>query len=71
MKNPANASHFQSAMTQPGHEPGMTVVARGVEEQARIDAPEETGIDAIPGYIHVHPMPEETFSDWFQHRRSP
>ena len=56
---------------QPGREPGMTVVAEGVEEQKRIDVLLEAGVDAIQGYIPVHPMSEELFSDWFQHRRPP
>ncbi len=59
------------AMTQLGRELGMTVVAEGVEEQAQIDALMEAGVDAIQGYIHARPMPEEALLDWFQQRKAP
>lgn len=59
------------AMTQLGRELGMTVVAEGVEEQAQTDALREAGVDAIQGYIHARPMPEEALLDWFQQRKAP
>jgi len=58
------------AMTQLGRELGMTVVAEGVEEQAQLDALREAGVDAIQGYIHARPMPEEALLNWFQQRSS-
>jgi EAL domain-containing protein (putative c-di-GMP-specific phosphodiesterase class I) len=59
------------AMTQLGRELGMTVVAEGVEEQAQLDSLREAGVDAIQGYIHARPMPEEALLHWFQQRKAP
>jgi diguanylate cyclase (GGDEF)-like protein len=56
------------AMTQLGRELGMTVVAEGVEEKSQLDALREAGVDAIQGYIHARPMPEEALLKWFQQR---
>ncbi|MCF8150072.1 MAG: bifunctional diguanylate cyclase/phosphodiesterase [Sulfuritalea sp.] len=56
------------AMTQLGRELGMTVVAEGVEEQAQLDALREAGVDAIQGYIHARPMPEDALLEWFRKR---
>ena len=58
------------AMTQLGRELGMIVVAEGVEDRAQLDALREAGVDAIQGYIHAHPMPEEALLDWFQQRNA-
>lgn len=59
------------AMTQLGRELGMTVVAEGVEEQQQLDALREAGVDAIQGFIHARPMPEEALLNWLQQRRAP
>jgi diguanylate cyclase (GGDEF)-like protein len=59
------------AMTLLGRELGMTVVAEGVEEQEQIDSLRDAGVDAIQGYIHARPMPEEALLNWFQERKAP
>jgi diguanylate cyclase (GGDEF)-like protein len=59
------------AMAQLGRELGMTVVAEGVEEQDQIEALRDAGVDAIQGYIHARPMPEEALLNWFQQRNPP
>ena len=59
------------AMSQLGRELGMTVVAEGVEEQDQIEALRDAGVDAIQGYIHARPMPEEALLNWFQQRTPP
>ena len=56
------------AMTQLGHELGMTVVAEGCEKQTEIDALLEVGVDAIQGFFHARPMPEENLLAWLQKR---
>ncbi len=59
------------AMAQLGRELGMTVVAEGIEEQEQLDSLREAGVDAIQGYFHARPMPEETLLQWLQTRRTP
>lgn len=58
------------AMTMLGKELGMTVVAEGIEEQEQLDSLREAGVDAIQGYFHARPMPEEALLQWLQHRRT-
>jgi len=57
-----------SAMTQLGHELGMTVVAEGCERQEEIDILLEAGVDAIQGFFYARPMPEEALLKWLQAR---
>ena len=56
------------AMTQLGHELGMTVVAEGCERQVEIDALLAVGVDAIQGFFYARPMPEEELLAWLQKR---
>jgi diguanylate cyclase (GGDEF)-like protein len=56
------------AMTQLGHELGMTIVAEGCETKEQIDALLDAGVDAIQGYFYAKPMPEETLLPWLQNR---
>lgn len=56
------------AMTQLGHELGMTVVAEGCERKEEIDALLEVGVDAIQGFFYARPMPEESLLPWLQTR---
>lgn len=56
------------AMTQLGHELGMTIVAEGCERQEEIDALLDVGVDAIQGYFYAKPMPEEQLLPWLQRR---
>lgn len=56
------------AMTQLGHELGMTIVAEGCETQEQIDALLDAGVDAIQGFFYARPMPEETLIPWLQSR---
>jgi len=58
------------AMTQLGHELGMTVVAEGCERQEEIDALFDVGVDAIQGFFYARPMPEETLIPWLQKRNT-
>ncbi len=58
------------AMAQLGRELGMTVVAEGVEETGQLEALREAGVEAIQGYIHARPMPEEALLDWLRRRRA-
>ena len=58
------------AMAQLGRELGMTVVAEGIEEQEQLDSLREAGVDAIQGYFHARPMPEEELLQWLQIRRT-
>lgn len=58
------------AMTQLGHELGMTVVAEGCERQEEIDALLEVGVDAIQGFFYARPMPQESLFSWLQTRSS-
>lgn len=56
------------AMTQLGHELGMTVVAEGCERQEEIDALLDAGVDAIQGYFYAKPMQEDLLLPWLQTR---
>jgi len=56
------------AMTQLGHELGMTVVAEGCERQEEIDALLDAGVDAIQGFFYARPMPEDKLLPWLQAR---
>lgn len=56
------------AMTQLGHELGMSIVAEGCENQAQVDALFDAGVDAIQGFFYARPMPEELFLPWLQTR---
>jgi diguanylate cyclase (GGDEF)-like protein len=56
------------AMTQLGHELGMTIVAEGCETKEQIDALLDAGVDAIQGFFYARPMPEETLLPWLQSR---
>jgi diguanylate cyclase (GGDEF)-like protein len=56
------------AMTQLGHELGMTVVAEGCERKEEIDALLEVGVDAIQGFYYARPMPGESLLPWLQTR---
>lgn len=58
------------AMTQLGHELGMTVVAEGCERQEEIDALLDAGVDAIQGFFYARPMPEGNLLPWLQARNS-
>ena len=52
------------AVTQLGHELGMTIVAEGCENQQQIDVLLEAGVDAIQGFFHARPMPEAALLPW-------
>lgn len=56
------------AMTQLGHELGMTVVAEGCERKEEIDALLEVGVDAIQGFYFARPMPGDSLLPWLQTR---
>jgi diguanylate cyclase (GGDEF)-like protein len=56
------------AMTQLGHELGMTIVAEGCERQEEIDALLDVGVDAIQGFFYARPMPEEDLLTWLKTR---
>ena len=58
------------AMTQLGHELGMTVVAEGCETQEEIDAVFGVGVDANQGFFYARPMPEEELLPWLQKRNT-
>jgi diguanylate cyclase (GGDEF)-like protein len=58
------------AMTQLGHELGMTVVAEGCERQEEIDALLDAGVDAIQGFFYARPMPEASLLAWLQTRNA-
>lgn len=58
------------AMTQLGHELGMTIVAEGCETQEQIDALLDAGVDAIQGFFYARPMPEEALLSWLQSRNA-
>ena len=58
------------AMTQLGHELGMTVVAEGCERQEEIDALLDAGVDAIQGFFYARPMPEDKLLHWLQTRNT-
>jgi diguanylate cyclase (GGDEF)-like protein len=56
------------AITQLGHELGMTVVAEGCERKEEIDALLEVGVDAIQGFYYARPMPGDSLLPWLQIR---
>lgn len=56
------------AMTQLGHELGMTVVAEGCERKEEIDALLDVGVDAIQGFYYAKPMPGDDLLPWLQTR---
>ncbi len=56
------------AMTQLGHELGMTIVAEGCERKEEIDALLDAGVDAIQGFYFAKPMPGETLLSWIKTR---
>ncbi len=58
------------AMTQLGHELGMSVVAEGCEKQSEIDSLLEIGVDAIQGFFYARPMPEDSLLAWLKNRSS-
>lgn len=58
------------AMTQLGHELGMTIVAEGCERQEEIDALLDVGVDAIQGFFYARPMPEESLLAWLKTRKT-
>lgn len=58
------------AMTQLGHELGMTIVAEGCERQEEIDALLDVGVDAIQGFFYARPMPEDGLLTWLQTRNT-
>jgi EAL domain-containing protein (putative c-di-GMP-specific phosphodiesterase class I) len=58
------------AMTQLGHELGMTVVAEGCERKDEIDALLEAGVDAIQGFYYARPMPGDDLLPWLRTRGS-
>lgn len=52
------------AVTQLGHELGMTIVAEGCENQQQIDVLLAAGVDAIQGFFYAKPMPETELLSW-------
>ncbi|MFH2134079.1 MAG: bifunctional diguanylate cyclase/phosphodiesterase [Pseudomonadota bacterium] len=56
------------AVTQLGHELGMTIVAEGCENQQQIDVLLEAGVDAIQGFFYARPMPEAELLPWLKAR---
>lgn len=58
------------AMTQLGHELGMTIVAEGCETREQIEALHDAGVDAIQGYFYAKPMPEDNLLPWLQARNT-
>lgn len=58
------------AMTQLGHELGMTIVAEGCERQEEIDALIDAGVDAIQGFFYARPMQEGNLLAWLQARNT-
>jgi EAL domain-containing protein (putative c-di-GMP-specific phosphodiesterase class I) len=56
------------AVTQLGHELGMTIVAEGCENQQQIDVLLEAGVDAIQGFFHAKPMPDSELLPWLKAR---
>ncbi len=53
-----------NAVTQLGHELGMSIVAEGCENQRQIDVLLEAGVDSIQGFFHARPMPEAELLPW-------
>jgi diguanylate cyclase (GGDEF)-like protein len=58
------------AMSQLGHDLGMTVVAEGCETPEQVEALVDAGVDAIQGFFYAKPMPEETLLPWLQTRNT-
>lgn len=58
------------AMTQLGHELGMTIVAEGCERQEEIDVLLDAGVDAIQGFFYARPMHEQNLIAWLQTRNT-
>lgn len=58
------------AMTQLAGELGMIVVAEGVETREQLAASHAAGVDATQGFIHAHPMPEESLLSWIKSRKA-
>lgn len=58
------------AITQLGHELGMTVVAEGCETREQIDALFNAGVDAIQGFYFARPMSEAAMSIWLDERKA-
>jgi diguanylate cyclase (GGDEF)-like protein len=56
------------AVTQLGHELGMTIVAEGCENHQQIDVLLEAGVDAIQGFFYARPMPEAELLPWLKAR---
>ena len=56
------------AIARLGDELGMQVVAEGVENQSQLEVLKQAGIHTIQGYIHAHPMPEESLLTWLANR---
>ncbi|MBU0688253.1 MAG: bifunctional diguanylate cyclase/phosphodiesterase [Gammaproteobacteria bacterium] len=56
------------AVTQLGHELGMTIVAEGCENQQQIDVLLEAGVDAIQGFFYAKPMPDSELLPWLKAR---
>jgi EAL domain-containing protein (putative c-di-GMP-specific phosphodiesterase class I) len=57
-------------MAMLGRELGMTVVAEGVETAAQQAAVEAAAVDAVQGYFHARPMPEEAMLAWLKERKT-
>lgn len=58
------------AITKLGHELGMTVVAEGCETEEQIDVLLDIGVDAIQGFCHAKPMPDDALLAWLQQRNT-
>jgi diguanylate cyclase (GGDEF)-like protein len=56
------------AMAMLGRELGMTVIAEGVETAEQQAAVESAAVDAVQGYFHARPMPEEAMLAWLKER---
>lgn len=58
------------AMTQLGHDLGMTIVAEGCEKMEQIDVLLDAGVNAIQGFFYARPMPEEAMLSWLNTRNT-
>ncbi|WP_374680895.1 putative bifunctional diguanylate cyclase/phosphodiesterase [Accumulibacter sp.] len=58
------------AMAMLGRELGMTVVAEGVETAAQQAAVEGAAVDAVQGFFHARPMPDEAVLAWLKERKT-
>ena len=58
------------AMAMLGRELGMTVVAEGVETAEQQAAVEGAAVDAVQGYFHARPMPEEAMLAWLKEKNT-